>query len=275
MDIKIKKWLKQHHLIINNNHVMHTQMYIIYYIVMVFVFIKHVANCKKNINIITLHITSLYATFAEQILILNKVRYRKITTPYLNYQHYYLSNLKKMVHFNPTLEQFKNEVIDFIPLSNDDLDALEKHTQLKNLTLAQDKVLLLLPDINAYHVIRQKYIDNDDYDYHDDHHDDHHAIILTDYVYPLQAGDIINKSYFSETHQKIIHDEKYIVNADLQLEPLRKKLIDKDIVSLPFYNLKTPRDKIILHPFHLPDTQDPILAIMIVTQAIIDMIYYK
>lgn len=244
---------------------------------------------EKIINIpyypITLYSTNLYSKFAEQILILNKMNYQKIYHPVLVNPSYYLSSKTKTVNFNPNLKDFNQNVeIPFIPLSTNELDALSEHTgiELETLIDSQNFILNELPNINAYHICRENYLYDDDY-YSDDNHVQsikkckngylvicdtfsfYTSIILSDYTFLLQPGEIISAAY---TEKDLIHYEnKYIVDQHYRLEPLSKRNH-----VLPCYTLDTPRDGLILHPFHLTKSKDLILSIMIITQALIDQL---
>src|SRR5437868_5626936 len=222
---------------------------------------------------ITLYSTTYYATFVEQMLILNKIQYYKLFKPYVTDIGYYVANKKKIITVNPKLHHFDDTVITLLPLTDEELDHLNDHTGLSNLLEAQNKVLSLLPDINAHYVVQQQYVDVDDYQYQYDDVvvikkiNDHlfridttsgcfyTNMIITDYIQPLDVGDVLCKSYYHRTHDTIVHDAKYIVNQQRMVEPLRKKLLDHDIVTMPFYSLEQPRNSIAMHPFHLPPTK--------------------
>ena len=235
----------------------------------------------------TLYSNSLYSHFTEQLLILNHIPYYKIYKPYINNVTYYTASKKKTVNINPTVKDWVNEMINLHPLDQEELVLLSTHLNMNiNVIIAsQNKVLELLPEINAYHIIRENYIDNEDYIYHHDQiknvikiHNHLYKIettsrhfytnlILSDDV-TLNIGDVINGFYYSQSEDKIYTENKYIVNHQYQLESLNKKL-KKDIEELPFYNLDVPRTGIKSHPFHLPKSKDPILSLLIVIQILI------
>ena len=268
--------------------------YDIYYIMLIYTNIIHIHTYIKNIKIIpvTLYSSTHYASFIEQLLIVNKIDYYKIFKPYMTDNHYTLSDQSKAVSINPSLHHFTDSVITFTPLNTDEITILQVHTQLENLHDMQKQVLSMLPDINAAHIVKHHWFipDEDDYHYTYNHiksitmfgnlyrietnDSNNHKIfytqyILTDKIEPLESADIVNKSYFDTSTNTLLYDAKYIVNDVLMLEPLRKKLMEDDIVSLPFYNLKTPRDRLVLHPFHYPGNSDVILTLLVVAQAII------
>ncbi len=237
---------------------------------------------------ITLYCNSLYSHFTEQLLILNKMPYYKIYNPYINNITYYTTSKKKTVNINPTVKDWVNENIQLHPLDVESLVLLSNHLNIDiNVIIsAQNKVLDLLPEINAYHIIRENYIENEDYvmgiqnvqrvvKIHDHMYkietNDHHYytnLILSDDVL-LNIGDVINGFYYSQSDDQIYIENKYIVNDQYQLASLNKKL-KEDIVALPFYNLEVPRSTLKIHPFHLPKSKDPILSLLIVTQLLIN-----
>lgn len=234
---------------------------------------------------ITLYSTNLYSKFAEQILILNKIDYQKIHHPVLVNPSYYLSSKHKTVNFNPNLKDFSNNVeVPFIPLSSDELIELSNHVEIDLLTLtnSQEYILNELPNINAYHISRENYLYDDDYTINTNHVKSikkckfgyhvvcenfsfYTSVILSDYTFILQPGEIITAAYSDEN---LIFENKYIVDQHYRLETLSKRHSN----LLPCYSLDTPRKGLILHPFHLTKSKDFILSIMIITQSIIDMI---
>lgn len=241
----------------------------------------------KNKFPITLYCDSLYSHFTEQLLILHKMPYYKIANPFLLNRQYYTSSKKKTININPTVRDWINENITSVGLSDNELSLLSDHLHISFTSVkeAQDAVLSLLPEINAYHIIRENYLEDEAYEKKQHHiknitkiHDClyrietyHHVfytnLILSDHV-ELYVGDIINGFYYSHLDEEVYTEQKYIVNNEYQLETLNKKL-KKDIDVLPFYNLETPRTSIKAHPFHLPKSTDPILSVLIMTQLLI------
>ena len=235
---------------------------------------------------ITLYCDSLYSHFTEQLLILNKIKYYKIYKPFINNRSYYTTSRKKNININPNVRDWVNENIKVKTLSEQELILLSDHLSmpLDKVKQAQDKVLTLLPEINAYHIIRERYLedelynkeqyaikniikDSNLYKIETNHHCFYTKLILSDEVI-LSIGDVINGFYYSNTDDNVYTEQKYIVNSQYQLESLNKKL-KEDMVSLPFYNLEIPRAPTKLHPFHLPKSKDPILSILIMTQLLI------
>ena len=237
---------------------------------------------------ITLYCNSLYSHFTEQLLILNKLPYYKIYKPFINNITYYTSSKKKTVNINPFVKEWMDGMVTLQPLSMDELFLMSNHVKLPvdMVIAAQEKVLTLLPEINAYHIVRENYLEDEIYTkqsfpinqitkcahrYKIESNDKviYTNLILSDAV-ELYIGDIINCFYYSCEDETVYTENKYIVNSDYQLEPLNKKL-KKDIQALPFYNLETPRMGIKTHPFHLPKSKDPILSLLILTQVLIDL----
>lgn len=229
---------------------------------------------------ITIISTSAYSKFIEQLCILNKVPYLKLVNPYYREVLYPLATFKKMIALNPQWDDFVDEEVDINPLNQDDLLKLSKHTGLSVslLSTAQDQVLHLLPQINGYQIVRENYIE-DDYIYTDDMlmSIKGHQIqtktkcyftryILSDDIEPVKVGEIVQANYFTDT---VVTEKKYIMNHYYVLESLRKKLKD-NIIQLPFYSLAEPRPSGLFHPFHLPSVTDPILAIMVLTQIVLN-----
>lgn len=237
---------------------------------------------------ITLYCNSLYSHFTEQLLILNKLPYYKIYKPFINNITYYTSSKKKTVNINPFVTEWMDEMVTLQPLSMDELLLISNHVKLPvNLVItAQEKVLALLPEINAYHIVRENYLEDEIYTkqsfpinqitkgFHSYKIESNHKMLYTNLILSdaveLYIGDVINGFYYSCVDEEVYTENKYIVNTDYQLEPLNKKL-KKEITALPFYNLETPRLGIKIHPFHLPKSKDPILSLLILTQVLIDL----
>lgn len=258
------------------------------FIIIIFINLYYIYTFYIKSFPITLHCTTLYSNFIEQLLILNKLPYYKIANHYINHINYFTSSKKKSININPSVKEWVNDNIHIIPLCDDELITLSKHLHIniEKLREAQDKVLSLLPDINAYHIIRENYLEDEEYEnsiydikeitkIHDNLYKIKSAknyfytnLILSDQVI-LNIGDVMNGFYYSEIDKEVYTENKYIVNHQYQLESLSKKL-KEDIMPLPFYNLQTPRSEIKTHPFHLPTSKDPILSLLIMTQAIID-----
>lgn len=257
---------------------------IIYYTIL-----QHIMRYIKNRHVIPICLlaTTNYATFIEQVLIVNELKYLKIFQPYLTDREYMLATHKKTISVNPGVSDFIDGVIEFDPLTDEELEKLSLHLGLNITQQVQMDLLEKLPDINAHHIVRQDYCDADDYGFTysqvqsltiDGTHLRiatpegvvYSSKIITDKIDSLKPGEIIVKSYFNTSTQSIIYDQKYAVSDHLELESLRKNLISEDIEPLPFYSLNRPRTGLILHPFHLPDTRDFILSIMLATQAIVN-----
>ena len=239
----------------------------------------------KRILPITLHATTLYSNFIEQLLILNKLPYRKIYKPYLDDIAYYKSSKKKTISINPKVKDFINETIEFIPLSEDELEVLSDHLNL-DVKPIQEQVLSLMPEINGYHIIRGNYLDDEVYNMN--HYKIKKIIKIHDYLYKvitneetfytnlilsdetlaLQIGDVLNGMYYCTTDEQVYTENKYVVNQFNTLSSLSKGL-KKDIVHLPFYTMDVPRQGLICHPFHLPKSKDPILSLLIMVQVLI------
>jgi hypothetical protein len=262
----------------------------IYIIICILYFIDYIKELTQiPYYPITLYSTNLYSKFAEQILILNKINYQKIYHPVLVNPAYYLNSKRKTVTFNPNLSDFNNNVeVPFIPLSAHELEELSEHTTIdKDLLIQSQKVILEeLPNINSYHVVRENYLYDDDYYCNKNQvkyikkinnkylvvcHDKsfYTSIILTDYTFLLQPGEIISTAYTID-NSDIQFENKYIVDDEYRLESLKKKM-KKNINILPCYSLSEPRKSLILHPFHLTKSKDFILSIMIIVQSIIMM----
>ena len=267
----------------------HAHYFITILMVMVLCIFQCIVLTIKQVIPITLFCTTYYTSFVEQLLILNKINYLKIFNPYKVDVRYYRVNKKKTLSMNPKLDHFIDQVIQLMPLTEDELNQLSQHTGLKNLNEAQIKVLSLLPDINAHCVVQQHYVDNEEYqhtyetivsikkvnDYYriktlNGIYDT--AIIISDDIHPLHVGNVVSQSYYHQVDDCVIHDDRYIVNQQNRLEPLRKKLTHDNVVTLPFYSLNPPRQGLKMHPFHLPPSKDYFLSMMIVMQALIDLI---
>ena len=242
----------------------------------------------KNVFPMTLYCDSLYSHFTEQLLILNKIPYYKIYNPFINHRSYYTSSKKKTIDINPIVKDWVNQNIKLSGLCDEELMLLSEHLKIPYIRVkeAQDKVLALLPEINAYHIIRENYLEDECYN--KEQYNIKNIIKIHDYLYKIQTdqhyfytnvilsdavdiyiGDVINGFYYSNIENQVYTEEKYIVNNHYQLESLNKKL-KSEIDPLPFYNLYIPRHDIKAHPFHLPTSKDPILSILILTQLLIN-----
>jgi len=223
--------------LINNNTKLAT---IIYITLLIIYFIIYIINQLCNIPYypITLYSTNLYSNFIEQILILNKINYNKIYQPILNNPHYYLASKKKTINFNPDLKDFNNNIeISFIALSDTELTNLSDHFNIDiNLLIeAQNYILTELPHINAYHIIRENYLDDECYHTSDINHiikvemikpglylvicDDksfYTNVILSDYTYLLQPGEIVTAAYTKNDNQ-IYFENRYIVDDNYHM----------------------------------------------------------
>lgn len=241
-------------------YMMLIMIYVIFYILHHH---KQITRCQ-----FLLHETSYYSKFVEYVLELNNASYIKVYKPYMN-NISYISN-DQMVTLNPNFSDFSDGDSPLIPLSDDEIDELEKHTGFTNLTQCQNKILRMSPKINAYQIINNiTYGDKitslsasriNDYKWN---------MILSDFMEPLQKNDIVNATYFDAENKSIFIEKKYLVDNNYQLIPLSGKMHD-NIQQLPFYSLDVPRPKLIFHPFHLPQTIDIVLTLMILTQACID-----
>jgi hypothetical protein len=277
---KLIHFLNQQNLMINDDGIIKmNHQYHYLFLSCLYLMICMMISLKSQIYTICLYSTSIYSKFAEHILKLNDVFYINLTKPYLTTQCYETSQ-NELVCITPQADDFANTVVDLIPLSHDELKALEKHTGLTNLASVQDKILNLCPAINAHQIIN-------DHNHHYINYDltkNKNCIdvvttnktyktnlILTDYTTDLKPGDILNLSYYSHIDERIFIENKYIVNKQYKLEVLSEE-VKNNIDILPFYSLETPRPQLVFHPYHLPKTADFMMSIMIVTQAILDLL---
>lgn len=261
----------------------------IYIFVMIIYFIEYILEQADQCYYpITLYSTNLYSKFAEQILILNKIKYQKIYHPVLINPGYYLQSKRKTVTINPDLSDFHiNTEIPFIPLSIEELQNLSQHTKIDYdlLVESQEFILEHLPGINSYHVVRENYLYDEDFVYTKNNiksiekinnlyrvtctdYTFYTSFILTDSTLLLQPGEVVSVAYTNDKQEEVQYVNKYIVNEEYKLESLGKKL-KPHITLLPFYTLDTPRPNLILNPLHLPKTKDFILCIMIIVQAML------
>lgn len=277
---KLFIFLNQHNLIVdcdgivkkNNKDI--TAFYTLFIFYIYFIYVHQ--QCDDTI---VLYSTTIYMKFVEYVLKLNNKPYINLTKPYINHQCYMTSD-HLLIPLSPQLEDFSNEKVPLIPLSEEEIDELEKHTGLKHLASCQDDILSKRSHINAYKIInsQQKIVPCDI----EMNHNNVRIItkesiykpkmILTDYTSHLKINEVVNISLYATEHQHIYIENKYLVNDKYKLELLSDGVND-DIVILPFYSLEKPRSQIAFHPYHLPKTADYVMSIMILTQAFINAFY--
>lgn len=255
-------------------------------LLLTFYFINYVIEWWSHITYypITIYSTTIYSKFIEQLLILHHVSYLQICKPYIQYPHYHTNNLKE-VSIYPFSNQFDNQLINITPLSDEELILMEEKFNMVNLKDRQEEIIQVLPQINAFQIIKENYIESEDYHYtinkiinvqkinnlyciKTDRHYIYTSIILTDHTAPLTCGDILNLTYYDKEKDVILINNKYIYNDNHKLVALSKGK-HKNLESTPFYSLEEPRQKLILHPFHFPKISDFILGVMIITQSIL------
>lgn len=250
----------------NNNHV-----YICYFMFIFIYMVNYIVYHNKQFTRcqFLLHETSYYSKFVEYVLRLNNASYVKVYKPYMNNISYVSNN--QLVMVNPMYNDFEDGEVPLIPLSDEEIEELEKHTGLKNLTRCQNKILHMSPKINAYQIINDKYdfgekittisptkINNYKWD-----------LVLSDDIEPLKVNDVMNATFFDAENKSIFIEKKYILDNEYTLLPLSGDM-HSYIQQLPFYSLDTPRPILRFHPFHLPQTIDIVLTLMILAQACID-----
>ena len=106
---------------------------------------------NKNLYTFAVHQTSLYGKFVEYILQLNNVPYHVI-------YHNHLSNMAYMcqgdyITLNPQPNDFLDMEVPLIPLSEEELNELQKHTGFTDLVQCQNKILRMADKINAYQIV--------------------------------------------------------------------------------------------------------------------------
>jgi hypothetical protein len=274
-------------------------VYMIAYSTIIVDTLQNVTYCK-----FTLHATSLYAKFIEYILKLNDVPYYKIYNRYHTNMGYIKEKEKEkkekkekedkeeredkenkeedvknnIINLNPTLDNFIDQEVPLIPLSNQELKALSNHFGISNLSYYQDVILSKISSINAYDIvnsfehthgqpinnINNFYIQTQDSLYKT-------RYVLSDHIAPLNRHDIINASYYCHNDQSIHIEKKYYLNNKYHLVSLTDEL-KEEFEQLPLYSLAVPRDSLRFHPFHLPKMTDHVMAIFVLTQACIDQL---
>jgi hypothetical protein len=283
---KLKNYLKSNNMTIdiegnikkNYDYIINITANIIF---ILYIYIIYKESIKKNTIII--YSTTIYSAFVEFMLNLNNKEYIKLNNSYVTNIGYYTAVDNNLIYINPQLNDFLDIKVPLIPLSEEEIEALEKHTGIDNLVRYQNKILDICSEINAYQIIKH-YQKNKNYeicnniiknkDYYivtTDKKKYKNNFILTDYVEPLKPNDVINLSCYIPEQQAIYFEPKYIVDNKYKLQILSDN-IDKNINILPFFSLDVPREKISFHPFHLPKASDYVLSIMILTQAYIDLL---
>lgn len=94
--------------------------------------------------------------------------------------------------------------------------------------------------------------------------------VITDGVHPLYPGEIISSWIQESRSDPPSRSDVYRVESDLSIGPLGPDRIAESLI----YSLKAPRpfrgnDIIILHPFHLPPSADPLASLIGVTLGLI------
>ncbi len=276
--------MKSHNDLFLTRNIVKSKHSIVLTILLICYFVNYIRLWWRNVKYtpITLYSTTQYTQFVEQLFILNKINYLKIFKPYHTHQTY-LTTKGKEIFINPLCSHFSNELVDFKMLEKEKVESMEDHFGI-SLNHIQEKVLELLPKINAYQIGRGNFIENEDY--HSKMNKiksvtklgsfycletnlgyEYTSLILTDYTFPLKVGEILNFAFCDD--ESIHIDNKYILNDHYHLISLCKKK-DKKLDVLPFYSLDQPRANTILHPFHFPKSNDFILSILIVTQYLIN-----
>lgn len=164
--------------------------------------------------------------------------------------------------------------IKFVPHSDQEIQQLQDHTKLKGLRSIHDKMInmsfnniLLLRDTYLTNpIIRTKHLNNNLY--YITTYDDCwiSQIIISDIVDPLSPKEIISGLYLVDNELKRLNS--YVVGDDLSIKLLSDSIPE---IESSVYSLSNSRafgnnqNKYIIHPFHLTNTNDPILSIAIVT----------
>lgn len=256
--------------------------------VLLVLLIKTIRSKKKIIpyypvGVIT---NTIYGKFIEQLLILNKVNYVKLEKPYFCDLQYFTASRRKSISINPNQWDFLDDLVSFTPLSQEELTDIEKHTGLKELGKVQHHVMALLSDINAHQIVKENYIENEEYEkmcgrvtsvnsvsdgfiIQVGEEQIKVGILLTDHIHPLETNEVIHRYYLIEN--EVVAEDKYIVNHLNHLESLKKKKHHR-VIPLPFYGITPTRPNLVLHPFHFPKTKDPILTLLIITQSILELL---
>jgi hypothetical protein len=277
--IKLIKYLNQQNLSINEYGIIKPNFKPCYFFLgIVYIMICIMLSLKSTIYTLCLYTTSVYGYFVKFVLDLNHIFYIHLTKPYIT-NHYYQTTRGELICLSPQMTDFADKDVPLIPLSEEELKELEKHTGLCDLVQSQNKILALCSSINAFHIINHhshynkfKMVQHqNDIDIMTKKESFKINFILTDYVHSLETGEILNLSYYSHEDQQIYIENKYIMNKQYQLEILSEDVKDH-VDVLPFYSLENPRPKLVFHPYHLPKTADFIMSIMIITQAIIDLL---
>lgn len=256
--------------------------------ILIVLLIKTIKSRKKIIpyypvGVIT---NTLYGKFIEQLFILNKINYVKLEKPYFCDLQYFTASRRKLISVNPDQWDFVDHLVSFTPLSQEELMSIEEHTGLRDLGEAQHHVMKLLSDINAYQIVKENYIENEEYEKMCGRITSVNRVangfiiqvgeeqikvgtLLTDHIDPLETNEVLHRYYHNEN--EIIAEDKYIVNHLNYLESLKKKKHHR-VIPLPFYGITPTRPNLVLHPFHFPKTKDPILTLMIITQNILQLL---
>lgn len=225
-------------------------------------------------------------TFYPVTIIGNTIYSRLIATfmkiPYVickgsNRITYYITDDDQEIPFEgASIHFFQDTDTSMIPLTSDELNLLEKHTGLKNLAHIQDtliqsyNIVSLVNKINTFKppiVQVKKFFGNLLYVM------TNNEVwitrnIITDIVSPLHPGDTIVETQVTDSGLQ--HIDAHLILPDHTIKSLNSDDNYKSII----YHLKRPRPFsagpiTILHPFHLPVTRDPLLALMIIARALI------
>lgn len=268
--------LRNKHLSVNIDGYIKYNPTVIYIIFTIFIFkslteyiLDSIKEREKYLCTFAVHQTSLYGKFVEYILQLNKVPYHVIYHNHLVNMAYMSEN--EYITINPQPNDFLDAEVSLIPLSEEELNDLEKHTGFTNLVKCQNKILRMTNKINAYQIVTNHHEGERITTINNNTINDQlrYKYILSDYISPVNTGDIINATYYNQIDRDIYIENKFVLNQYHQLVPLNDELRE-DVNQLPFYSLEYAREPLRFHPFHLPKTVDIVLSLMILTQACID-----
>lgn len=255
----------------------------------------------KKIPYVPITVTgnTIYAHVIASTLRLFEIKHKVCKSN--NRIHYYETTDNKEIPFEGVRPGFfPNQEITIVPLNNAELKELQKHTKYRNLKKIQNNILAKFSNNNGLYSTKML-MNTDDKEYpivymrkigklyyvETSNNNWITSMILTDDVLPLKPGEMIS-CICSEITKKsseqcgvkredkkcivtgitietiLFREIRYKVRKDFTIKCINSDHEDESVS----YSVSPPRMfSGNIHPFHLPESWDPLLSVMIVTCA--------